>query len=344
MHESHLIISTRNQVVDSAGNDAFGSKPGRTRYLNVPDGMTPCPTHERTRHEWIAEVRQRAETGTKMMGARGQRKEYVTGNVLVFVHGYNTSVDDLVGSHKRLQEGLQKEGFDGVVVSFDWPSADSPINYWEDRTDAQETSEALVNDGIRVLAMAQRDQDKALCDIDVHVLGHSTGAYVIQTAFQLACHHRSIARINWNVSQVAFIGGDIGRGELAKNDPRSQGLFHHSTRITNYQNPWDAVLKLSNIKRLGLDPRVGRVGTPRDAPDSVVNVDVGERWRSLKRPAGTGKLSWSHFWHLRDDIFLRDLSYTLAGDIDRNVIPTRLRSDTGLRLRVDSTRQTNPHQ
>ena len=344
MCQSHLIISTRKEVIDAAGNDTFGSEPGCTRYLEVPNGESPKPTHEHERHEWVTEVRQRAATDTKIMGARGQRKEYVTGDVLVFVHGYNTSVDDLVESHERLQQGLQRAGFGGVVVSFDWPSADSPINYWEDRSDAQKTARALVDDGIRVLAMAQRDQDEAQCDIDVHILGHSTGAYVIQTAFQLACHDRSIARINWNVSQVAFIGGDIGRGELSANDPRSQGLFHHSTRITNYQDPWDAVLKLSNIKRLGLEPRVGRVGTPHDAPDSVVNVDVGRRWRSLQRPAGTGKFSWSHFWHLRDDIFLRDLSHTLAGDVDRNVIPTRCRGDAGLCLRVNGTQKKESQQ
>lgn len=32
----------------------------------------------------------------------------------------------------------------------------------------------------------------------------------------------------------------------------------------------------------------------------------------------------SHGWYFDDPVFLKDLTYTLAGDMDRNVIPTRV--------------------
>jgi hypothetical protein len=38
---------------------------------------------------------------------------------------------------------------------------------------------------------------------------------------------------------------------------KSQVLFRHATRITNYQNPFDSALKMSNVKRLGSAPIVG---------------------------------------------------------------------------------------
>ena len=92
-------------------------------------------------------------------------------------------------------------------------------------------------------------------------------------------------------------------------------------RITNYQNPYDRALKLSNVKRLGAKPRIGRVGIPKDAPDSVVNVDVGEHWNKLQ--GKNNKLS-SHSWHFKDETFARDLVMTLSGEFDRNVFSTRV--------------------
>ena len=130
----------------------------------------------------------------------------------------------------------------------------------------------------RYLAFAQRNQDDEQCDIDVHLLGHSTGAYVIREAFYEASQSRPISRINWNVSQVAFIGGDIARSSMSANNGKSKALFEHAVRITNYQNPFDSALKMSNVKRLGLSPRIGRVGLSNDAPDVAVNVNVGQHW------------------------------------------------------------------
>lgn len=39
---------------------------------------------------------------------------------------------------------------------------------------------------------------------------------------------------------------------------------------------------MSNVKRLGSAPIVGRVGIPSDAPENLVNVNVWEYWSTLK--------------------------------------------------------------
>lgn len=36
----------------------------------------------------------------------------------------------------------------------------------------------------------------------------------------------------------------------------------------------------------------------------------------------------SHGWYFDDPVFLKDLTFTLAGDMDRNVIPTRVTTPT----------------
>ena len=104
---------------------------------------------------------------------------------------------------------------------------------------------------------------------------------------------------------------------------KSQVLFRHATRITNYQNPLDSALKMSNVRRLGSAPIVGRVGIPSDAPENLVNVNVGEYWSTLKEEESEASGTWSPSWHFDDAVFAKDLFLTLQGDIDRSSIPTR---------------------
>ncbi len=332
---SNFVISVRNLVKDSRGEAAFGNDPGPTRYLVVPDGETPHPLrHKTAAGAWVRALVERATCGTHADQGKSPVAGYAYGDILVFVHGYNNSMADVMHRHDLLQKRLRAHGFRGAVVSFDWPSANLTLNYLEDRADARATAIRLVQDGIAVLARNQLAQDRNKCDIDVHLLGHSTGAYVIREAFYEADHTRSLSRINWQVSQIALIGADIPQQALSAADGKSQALFRHAIRITNYQNPFDSALKASNVKRLGTAPRAGRVGAPDDAPANVVNVNVGPYWRTLDPSASDAAGNWSHSWHFDDPAFSEDLFHTITGDIDRAHIPTRRREEGELYLRV----------
>lgn len=325
MTTSNFVISVRN-----VRRGQLGDEPGPTRYLEVPAGAQPDPiAHKVPQARWLKSVLARAEVGRHPPDPKNPVGGYAFGSLLVFVHGYNSSVAQVMRRHDRLQQQLTAQGYQGAIVSFDWPSAASALNYLEDRSDAKATASSLVRDGIALLARNQLAQDRNHCDIDVHLLGHSTGAYVIREAFYEASHNRSLARVNWEVSQVALIGGDIARKSTSRADGKSQGLFRHAKRITNYQNPFDAVLKMSSIKRLGTEPRIGRVGIAADAPDTLVNVNVGDHWRQLAPTERDPLGAWSHSWHFDDPTFAKDLFLTLQGDIDRHAIPTRreLRGD-----------------
>jgi hypothetical protein len=94
-------------------------------------------------------------------------------------------------------------------------------------------------------------------------------------------------------------------------------------RLTNYSNPFDAVLKLSNVKRVGVAPRVGRVGLPESVPDKAVNVDCGRDYAAHEAEMDDVLGAKSHSWHFGDPVFTMDLLHTLDGDIDRRAIPTR---------------------
>ena len=319
---TNFFISVRNVITKNGY--AFGNEPGTTRYLEVPETEIPHPkNHQLSQAEWLKKVLKRAETGKHDKDPHNPISEYSYGDILIFVHGYNNSMEDVMLRHNLLQKRLREQGYKGAIVSFDWPSATRTLGYMEDRSDAKATAYKLVKDGIAILARNQLAQDRNKCDIDVHLLGHSTGAYVIREAFYEASQVRNISRINWQVSQLIFIGGDIARKSLLATDSKSQALFKHAIRITNYQNPFDSALKISNVKRLGTEPRVGRVGLPDNCPENIVNVNVGSLWSSLSPDDSSASGNWSHSWHFDNATFAKDLFYTLEGDIDRASIPTR---------------------
>ena len=170
------------------------------------------------------------------------------------------------------------------------------------------------------------------CRINVHLLAHSTGAYVVREAFDDADDRPRIASISWTASQVMLIGADISRKSLSTGNAKGSSLFRHSIRITNYSNPHDSALKLSSIKRLGVAPRVGRVGVPDDAPGNCINVDCGSHWRTLDEDTAKYYGGFDHSWHIGDPLFAEDIVHTMRGDVDRHEIPTRTLADGRLVL------------
>ncbi len=287
----------------------FSAEPGPTRFLHVPSNRIPLPNHTVTRSKWNADVMAAGHTGQD--GHSGAD----CGEIVVFVHGYNTSPAAVVRRHRQLKKGLTRTGYKFALISFDWPSDDRAINYLEDRSDAKHTALRMVDDCISQLAAVQFRG----CKYNVHVVAHSMGAYVVREAFDDADDRPAIAASNWTVSQICLVAADVSAASMAASDARSRSLYRHCTRLTNYRNPYDRVLKLSNVKRAGVAPRAGRRGMPDDHPDKAVNVNCGAYFK--KQLAGAGKNG--HSWYFEDPIFLADLAATLSGNEDRHVVASR---------------------
>jgi len=298
-------------------NGAFGETPGPTVYLKLQDtDQAPFPPQRAIdADDWVRDILQ---TVPKKRDGTGASR----GDVLVFIHGYNNAMDAVLERHRLLKKNLAHYGFAGTVISFDWPCDDVALAYLADRQQAKQTAYALVTDGIKRVAKMQAMLD---CDINVHLLAHSTGAYVVREAFDDADEHRDINGIGWTVSQIAFISGDISAGSMASGNPETESIYGHCLRLTNYSNGHDDVLQLSNVKRVGFSPRVGRVGLPDSAPAVGLNVDCSAYYDAYY--AGRGGLiagiTLSHGWQFDDMVFAFDLAQTLKGDSDRGVISTR---------------------
>jgi hypothetical protein len=311
--DAALFVCVRNVTGNQFGND-----PGGTQFLSVPvDASEPLPANELAggKRAWVQAAIDQGETGDVDPNT-GQKK----GDLLVFVHGFNNSCAEVLQRHRVMAKTLVAAGYKGGIISFDWPSAQSVLNYYEDRSDAKDTARSLVTDCISLLAGMQ---EAGKCYTNVHLLCHSTGAFVVREASDDAEDRPSLNSRGWTVSQVCFISGDVSSSSLSAGDSKSAALFARSTRITNYFNPLDSVLKLSNIKRFGTAPRLGRVGLPDDAPDKCTDVDCGDYFRTLEDPGLFKEIPFSHAWYFGNEHFAQDLAETLRGDVDRNYIDTR---------------------
>lgn len=301
-------------------NGNFIPEPGPSRYLKVPSGELPSPTHAIARSQWAKELREAATWG---LDPRRDNQE--RGDLLVFVHGYNNDLQIISDRHEQLEKDLKGVGFKGAILTYCWPSDDRALNYLEDRHDAKKGAMQLVSDGIRLLSAQQTPN----CTINIHLIGHSTGAYVIREAFDDA-DDTALPNNGWSVSQIVFIGADVSSASMSEGNSSTDSLYRHCYRLTNYFNKFDSVLKLSNAKRIGVAPRAGRVGLPMTAPQKAVDIDCSDYFqlissnqiiRNTDQSAEFG--TFDHSWHIGNRVFIADLFETLKGDLDRAVIPTR---------------------
>jgi hypothetical protein len=291
----------------------FRDEPDKTRYLFVPPGEEPSPAHGVKQKAWADEV-VKAATATIVDGVR-------VGDILVFVHGFNNRPPVVIERHRRLRADLEALGYTGAVVSFDWPAGDLNFAYLEDRHDAVKSALQLVTDGIQLFCTYKTPD----CSINIHVLAHSMGAFVVREAFADADNSGGvIGTCNWTASQVVFIAGDVSMGSLSATDKDATSLYRHAVRFTNYFNRHDGPLALSNVKRIGVAPRTGRHGLPPDAPLGAVDVDCSAYWQNdipPDRPM-VADGSRSHSWHFGDPVFMADFFALLSG-IDRASVSTR---------------------
>lgn len=303
----------------------FDAEPGPSHMLVVPaDAAEPLPKHGRMGETWVKAWLQQL-LAAAIWGADG-RTGAERGDILVYVHGYNNSAAEVIKRHRRLKADLAAAGWKGALVSFDWPSDNKTVGYLEDRHDAKFSAMQLVTDLIALLAAKQTPD----CAVNTHIIAHSMGAYVVREAFDDADDAR-LENNCWMISQLCLIGADVSAASLSDGHASSDSLYRHCSHLTNYFSLGDSVLKLSNVKRVGVAPRAGRIGLPETAPPRAVDIDCSQYHQALlatpalhaaDQPHGFLG-NQDHSWFIGNRVFTLDLFETLKGDLDHRIIPTR---------------------
>ena len=160
-------------------------------------------------------------------------------DLLVFVHGFNSSFEDAAVRAAQLAADVS---FDGAVMLFSWPSAASVTSYVRDQQTAR-------NAGYHLLRLLAAIAPQALPD-RIHLLGHSMGSEVVGKAMTLAAPADSLPRFAQVVLAAPDLDARVFRREIL---PR---LEPRAARITLYVSDDDEALRasrvLNGVWRLGL--------------------------------------------------------------------------------------------
>lgn len=160
-------------------------------------------------------------------------------DVLVFVHGYNSSFEEAA---VRLAQLVADMGFDGTAVLFSWASAGALSGYVRDQQTAR-------NAGYYLLQLLREQLPRTNPD-RIHVLAHSMGSEVLSKAMSLVDRADSLPRLG----QVILAAPDVDARIFAREilpilRERAQG-------VTLYASSEDDALRasrvLNGVWRLGL--------------------------------------------------------------------------------------------
>lgn len=193
----------------------------------------------------------KAEIASHLSGRIGSNRD-----VLVYVHGFNTSYDE---ARFRLAQVVTDGRFGGVPLLFTWPASGSLFDYEAAKESASASRDALAQ---TLLELAD------LPDVGrIHILAHSMGAWLTMEALRQDA-----------ISGKPDLGGKLGDVMLAAPDI-DVGVFR--AQISKLSPSHISVLVSTNDKALSLSrrlagdrPRVGSLN-PRNAADRAVLENLG---------------------------------------------------------------------
>jgi esterase/lipase superfamily enzyme len=107
-------------------------------------------------------------------GQLRQKRDASAGGALVYIHGFNNTFQSAVLRTAQIAHDLN---FKGPAIAYSWPARNNALLYVADRNDA-EWSAAHLRQFLDSLAVVMGNRP-------IHIIAHSTGAFVLARALQL---------------------------------------------------------------------------------------------------------------------------------------------------------------
>ncbi|MDH4327874.1 MAG: alpha/beta hydrolase [Nitrospira sp.] len=192
-------------------------------------------------------------------------------DVLIYVHGFNVSWNDAVGSALSLQEMLnrcpERDPEQHVqVVLFSWPSDGMAlpfVSYKSDRSEAAGSGNAVGRGILKVrdFLASLRRADEQLCKQDLHLLCHSMGNYLLQNALERCDAFTPGNALPRLFEHIFLCAPDVDDTVLEMGQPL--GRLHELARsVSIYHNRGDVALVVSDYTK-GNPDRLGSNGPAR---------------------------------------------------------------------------------
>ncbi len=270
------------------GAGGAGDGSGLAGYLTECAKSATIDAYRESISANIADVAQdHAKYGSLGMFADLQKEMEDKTDVLIYIHGFNVSWAEAVGSALALQTMLQRAptadaGQKLTVVLFTWPSdglALPWVSYKSDRSEATGSGAAVGRAFLKMRDFLADLRDRAkkggqqLCGQDIHLLCHSMGNYLLQSALARIFDFTPGNTQPRLFEQVFLCAPDVDDNALEAGQPLAQ-VDQIARGVTIYHNRNDKAMVISDYTK-GNPERLGGTGAahPAQLHNKVQQVD-----------------------------------------------------------------------
>lgn len=233
-------------------------------------------------------------------------------DVLLFVHGFNNSLEDALLRTAQLRHDVE---FQGPAVSFSWPSAGSVWSYGADEKQLPPSVAALTD----LLNTLLAPPTGAASNRRVHVLAHSMGNRLLLEAVAELAARNSKKQPAQKLGYVVLAAADVDEKVFAVRLP---ALLKMAERVTYYYSAEDVALNAGR-RLYGRQP-VGLAPWFAPALDTINADDANSAW-----------VGWGHRYYAGSDRVLLDMNLL----VNRRLDPQRRQPP----LRADAQRVDHRH-
>jgi esterase/lipase superfamily enzyme len=247
-------------------------------YLSGCAKTAHIEAYEESIKPHIADVAQKnAKLGSQAMFTDVMSDMGDSSDVLIYIHGFNVSWYSAVGSALALQlmmgsaqtrDPLQKV----LVILFTWPSdglALPWVSYKSDRSEAKGSGAAVgraflkARDFLVELRDRAKKGGKELCGQDIHLLCHSMGNYLLQSALARTYNFTPGSTLPRLFEHIFLCAPDVDDIALEAGQPLAK-VDQIARYVTIYHNREDKAMVISDYTK-GNPERLGGTGAAHPA-------------------------------------------------------------------------------
>ena len=237
------------------------------------------------------------------------------GDVLLFIHGFNTDLKTVLSNMRELEEKyIGDNSTVKHIVAFTWPAMDKILRYRNDARDAELSGFALgraysmLIDFFRIIFGSNPSKPKnEPCGNNIHLLCHSMGNRVLEN--MMIKLTREFSQITALFKEVILMSSDIDWNCFE--EPRAlYRLTEICERVHIYYHKKDAALLISETTKNAFN-RLGKYG-PRDTrkiPSHVYCVDCTD----INDQKGLKSRAVNHWFYVDSVTVVEDVKKVLGG-------------------------------
>ncbi len=258
------------------GRCGTGDGEGLSGYLAGCAKSARIDAYPETLSNAISDAEQKdAKLGSVTLFSNVMADMKKSSDVLIYIHGYNVSWSDALGSALSLQIMLNNSerkdpDQDVLVVLFTWPSDGMAlpwVSYKSDRSEATGSGAAVGRAFLKardfLAALRDRARGEALCGQDIHLLCHSMGNFLLQSALSRLYDFTPGSSLPRLFEHVFLCAADVDDDALESGQPLAR-LPQISRNVTIYHNREDRAMWISDFTK-GNPERLGSSGAAHPA-------------------------------------------------------------------------------